>query len=330
MTQTHTNTLLRVRLPQELRWTSLCLRSWSGSVCLSWLNTSRTCPPCPLSPSLGSSPSSSACCPSTAPSAWSTVSSSMVSKPSSSWVWLRWRPTLHSSLPAPTTDRPSWFSQGTSVIQIFCFWYWLTASFEWNLNLSQQLYIGKERSLFHTFNKTSIRTLMPNSTFTNGVLGVAFLFWEHTKWLLWSVLWSFLDQVGSEESSCVPSSPPAALEASSSSDTDVPAVRHTNITDLINQSYEVRRTHMWSFWPWTYGFLPHFMEWFYDLLTFYPHIWSVFVVRNSETWVWGILRGFAADTESKCCRLMKTPPKKTLWADRECTCDAVKQSDCEN
>lgn len=152
MTQTHTNTLLRVRLPQELRWTSLCLRSWSGSVCLSWLNTSRTCPPCPLSPSLGSSPSSSACCPSTAPSAWSTVSSSMVSKPSSSWVWLRWRPTLHSSLPAPTTDRPWWFSQGTSVIQIFCFWYWLTASFEWNLNLSQQLYIGKERSLFHTFN----------------------------------------------------------------------------------------------------------------------------------------------------------------------------------
>uniref|UniRef100_A0A671W8X7 TBC1 domain family member 8 n=1 Tax=Sparus aurata TaxID=8175 RepID=A0A671W8X7_SPAAU len=42
----------------------------------------------------------------------------------------------------------------------------------------------------------------------------------------------------SEESSCVPSSPPAALETSSSSDTDVPAVRHTNITDLINQSYE--------------------------------------------------------------------------------------------
>lgn len=54
---------------------------------------------------------------------------------------------------------------------------------------------------------------------------------------------SFLDQVGSEESSCVPSSPPAALEtsSSSSSDTDIPAVRHTNITDLINESYEVRK-----------------------------------------------------------------------------------------
>ncbi|KAM8749602.1 TBC1 domain family member 8 isoform 1-T1 [Acanthopagrus schlegelii] len=51
------------------------------------------------------------------------------------------------------------------------------------------------------------------------------------------ILTSFLDQVGSEESSCVPSSPPAALETSSS-DADVPAVRHTNITDLINQSYE--------------------------------------------------------------------------------------------
>lgn len=51
---------------------------------------------------------------------------------------------------------------------------------------------------------------------------------------------SFLDEVGSEESSCVPSSPPAALEPSSS-EADVPTVRHTNITDLINESYTVRR-----------------------------------------------------------------------------------------
>lgn len=57
---------------------------------------------------------------------------------------------------------------------------------------------------------------------------------------------SFLDQIGSEESSCVsPPSPPAALEPGSS-DTDVPAVRHTNITHLINDSYEVRKllTHL--------------------------------------------------------------------------------------
>ncbi|XP_044071734.1 TBC1 domain family member 8 isoform X2 [Siniperca chuatsi] len=46
------------------------------------------------------------------------------------------------------------------------------------------------------------------------------------------ILTSFLDQVGSEESSCLPSSPPAAEE------TDIPAVGHTNITDLINESYE--------------------------------------------------------------------------------------------
>ncbi|KAG7240344.1 hypothetical protein INR49_026915 [Caranx melampygus] len=50
---------------------------------------------------------------------------------------------------------------------------------------------------------------------------------------------SFLDQVGSKESSCPPSSPPAAEErSSSSSDTEVPSVRHTNITNLINESYE--------------------------------------------------------------------------------------------
>eukprot|EP00066_Takifugu_rubripes_P022284 XP_011611550.1 PREDICTED: TBC1 domain family member 8 [Takifugu rubripes] len=51
------------------------------------------------------------------------------------------------------------------------------------------------------------------------------------------ILTSFLDQIGSEESSCVSPSPPAALEPDSS-DADVPAVRHTNITDLINEAYE--------------------------------------------------------------------------------------------
>lgn len=49
---------------------------------------------------------------------------------------------------------------------------------------------------------------------------------------------SFLDQVGSKETSSAPSSPPVTLETSGS-DTDVPAVRPTNITDLINESYEV-------------------------------------------------------------------------------------------
>ncbi|XP_049449623.1 TBC1 domain family member 8 isoform X1 [Epinephelus fuscoguttatus] len=52
------------------------------------------------------------------------------------------------------------------------------------------------------------------------------------------ILTSFLEQVGSEESSSPPSSPPAAEETSSSSDADVFTVRHTNITDLINDSYE--------------------------------------------------------------------------------------------
>lgn len=51
---------------------------------------------------------------------------------------------------------------------------------------------------------------------------------------------SFLDQIGSEESSCAPPSPPAASEPGGS-DADVPAVRHTSITDLINDSYEVRK-----------------------------------------------------------------------------------------
>lgn len=58
-------------------------------------------------------------------------------------------------------------------------------------------------------------------------------------WTL-SAFCSFLDQIGSEESSCVSPSPPAALEPDSS-DADVPAVRHTNITDLINEAYEVRK-----------------------------------------------------------------------------------------
>uniref|UniRef100_G3N6Z0 TBC1 domain family member 8 n=1 Tax=Gasterosteus aculeatus TaxID=69293 RepID=G3N6Z0_GASAC len=57
------------------------------------------------------------------------------------------------------------------------------------------------------------------------------------------ILASFLDQVGSEESPCPPSSPPAAAEDAStthnsSSIGDAPAVRHTNITDLINESHE--------------------------------------------------------------------------------------------
>lgn len=38
--------------------------------------------------------------------------------------------------------------------------------------------------------------------------------------------------------------------------------------------------------------------------------------RNSETWRFGTSRGFVVDTESKCCRLMKTRLKKTLWADK--------------
>uniref|UniRef100_A0A665W2S3 TBC1 domain family member 8B n=1 Tax=Echeneis naucrates TaxID=173247 RepID=A0A665W2S3_ECHNA len=52
------------------------------------------------------------------------------------------------------------------------------------------------------------------------------------------ILTSFLDQVGSKESSCFPSSPPAAEESGCSSDADHPAVAHANITDLINESYE--------------------------------------------------------------------------------------------
>lgn len=51
------------------------------------------------------------------------------------------------------------------------------------------------------------------------------------------ILTSFLEQVGNEASSC-PVSPVHAAEETSSSNPDVPAVRHTNITDLINESYE--------------------------------------------------------------------------------------------
>ncbi|XP_068185034.1 TBC1 domain family member 8 isoform X2 [Antennarius striatus] len=50
------------------------------------------------------------------------------------------------------------------------------------------------------------------------------------------ILTGFLDQVGGEQLSGVPSSSPAASD--SSSDADILAVRHTNITDLINESYE--------------------------------------------------------------------------------------------
>lgn len=52
------------------------------------------------------------------------------------------------------------------------------------------------------------------------------------------ILTSFLDQVGNEETSCPPSSSPAAEDTDSRSDTDIYAVRRTNITDLINESYE--------------------------------------------------------------------------------------------
>ncbi|KAF3694569.1 TBC1 domain family member 8 AD 3 Vascular Rab-GAP/TBC-containing protein [Channa argus] len=57
------------------------------------------------------------------------------------------------------------------------------------------------------------------------------------------ILTSFLDQVGSEESSCSPSSPAAAelttsSSSGSSSNTDSPTAGRTNITDLINNSYE--------------------------------------------------------------------------------------------
>ncbi|XP_035460746.1 TBC1 domain family member 8 isoform X1 [Scophthalmus maximus] len=54
------------------------------------------------------------------------------------------------------------------------------------------------------------------------------------------ILTSFLEQVESEVVlSCPPSSPPAAVESGGhGGDTDVPAVRHANITDLINESYE--------------------------------------------------------------------------------------------
>lgn len=49
---------------------------------------------------------------------------------------------------------------------------------------------------------------------------------------------SFLDQVGSEETSCPESLQPP--EQTGSSLLDVPAAGHTNITDLINESYQVR------------------------------------------------------------------------------------------
>lgn len=60
------------------------------------------------------------------------------------------------------------------------------------------------------------------------------------------ILTSFLDQVGTKEASCSVPSSPVTLETSSSSsggagaggEMDLPAVRATNITDLINESYE--------------------------------------------------------------------------------------------
>ncbi|KAM4730932.1 TBC1 domain family member 8 [Anableps anableps] len=49
------------------------------------------------------------------------------------------------------------------------------------------------------------------------------------------ILTSFLDQVGNEEPPCVPSTPPAA-EENSCSDSDIPSVKHINITNLINEA----------------------------------------------------------------------------------------------
>lgn len=49
-------------------------------------------------------------------------------------------------------------------------------------------------------------------------------------------------------------------------------------------------------------------------------------VRNSETWQWSRLRGSAVDTESGCCRLTKTSPKKMQWADKQFIRDII-QSD---
>lgn len=60
---------------------------------------------------------------------------------------------------------------------------------------------------------------------------------------------SFLDQVGTKEASCTVPSSPVTLETSGSNSSggaggemDLPAVRPTNITDLINESYEVSGT----------------------------------------------------------------------------------------
>lgn len=58
---------------------------------------------------------------------------------------------------------------------------------------------------------------------------------------------SFLDQVGTKEAPCSVPSSPVTLETSSNSsasagEMDLPAVRPTNITDLINESYEVSGT----------------------------------------------------------------------------------------
>lgn len=59
------------------------------------------------------------------------------------------------------------------------------------------------------------------------------------------VFFSFLDQVGPKEASCSVPSSPVTLETSSSDggdEMDLHAVRSTNITDLINESYEVSGT----------------------------------------------------------------------------------------
>lgn len=49
------------------------------------------------------------------------------------------------------------------------------------------------------------------------------------------ILTSFLDQVGNEQPPCVPLTPPAG-EENSCSDSDIPSVRHINITNLITEA----------------------------------------------------------------------------------------------
>ena len=99
-------------LPQGPRWTSPSSRSSSRSSSLSWRSTCTTSQPWHPSPCPGSSRSSSASCPWRVPWMWSTASSTMASKPSSSWDWLCWRPLPRACAAARMTARPWWSSAG--------------------------------------------------------------------------------------------------------------------------------------------------------------------------------------------------------------------------